>query len=122
VADYVDLPSNGIITNDKTAAERPEVVRSLIVATMRGLQDTLADPDAAFEISLKYIPEATGAQEDVSRAIFDASLDLWQAKPEELGLSDPAAWSKAESFMREMGLIQGDVIVDDLYSNDYLPQ
>ncbi len=122
VADYVDLPSNGIITNDKTAAERPEVVRSLIAAAMRGLQDTLADPDAAFEISLKYLPEATGAGEEVNRAIFDASLELWQAKPEELGVSDPEAWRKAEAFMREMGLIQGDVVVDELYSNAFLPK
>jgi NitT/TauT family transport system substrate-binding protein len=121
VADYVDLPSNGIITNDKTLEERPEVARALVAATMRGLRDTLADPDAAFDISLKYIPEAVGAQEDVSRAIFDASLELWRAEEGELGVSDPEAWSNAASFMKEMGLIQSDVNADELFSNDYLP-
>ena len=59
---------------------------------MRGLPDTLADPDAAFETSLS---RARGGrrQEKVSRAIFDESLKLWQAEPE-LGLSDPAAWAR----------------------------
>jgi NitT/TauT family transport system substrate-binding protein len=122
VADYVDLPSNGIITNEKTLAERPDQVRAVVAAAMRGLEDTLADPDAAYEISLKYLPEAVGAQEEVSRAIFDASLELWQAPAGELGVSDPAAWAKAASFMKEMGLIQSEVAVDDLYSNDYLPE
>jgi len=122
VSDFIDLPSNGIITNDKMAEEHPEIVRALVAASLRGLQDTLADPDAAFEISLKYVPEAVGTQEDVGRAIFDASLDLWQASAEELGVSDPQAWTEAAAFMKEMGLIQTDVVVEELYTNEFLPK
>jgi hypothetical protein len=71
---------------------------------------------------MKYVPEAVATGEEVSRAIFDASLELWRAPADELGVSDPEAWSKAASFMKEMGLIQSDVVVDELYSNDYLPE
>ena len=60
VSDYIDLPSNGIITNDKTIKEQPELVQALVTATLHGLADTLADPDAAFDISLKAVPEAGG--------------------------------------------------------------
>ena len=120
VYDYVDLPSNGIITNDRTIKEKPELVRALVSAVTRGLADTLADPDAAFETSVAAVPEAGGAQAEVSRAIFDASLKLWQADAGELGRSDPETWARAASFMKEMGLIQTEVDVADLYTNDFV--
>ncbi len=44
VSDYIDLPSNGIITNDQTIKDNPEQVQALVLALMRGLRDTLAGP------------------------------------------------------------------------------
>ncbi len=121
VSDYVDLPSNGIITNEQTIQAQPELVRAFVTALLRGLADTLADADAAFEISLQAVPEAGGEQAAVSRAIFDESLKLWQAPAGELGLSDPAAWEQAAQFMKEMGLIQTEVVAADLFTNDFVP-
>ncbi len=120
VSDFVDLPSNGIITNDQTIEAQPELVQALVAAAMRGLADTLADPDAAFDVSLKAVPEAGGDQAQVSRAIFDESVRLWQADAAELGRSDPAAWAKAAEFMKQMGLIQQAVNPEDLYTNEFV--
>ncbi len=120
VSDFVDLPSNGIITNDKTIQERPELVRAVVSAAMRGLADTLAMPDGAFEMSLRAVPEAGGTQTPVSRAIFDESLKLWQANKSELGLSEPENWAAAVVFMRDMGLIQADLDPADLYTNEFV--
>lgn len=120
VSDFIDLPSNGIITNDKTIQEKPELVQALVAATLHGLRDTLANPDAAFEISLKAVPEAGGEQAKVNRAIFDESLKLWQADAADLGRSDPITWEKAVQFMKNMGLIQTDVNPADLYTNEFV--
>jgi len=122
VSDYVDLPSNGIITNEQTIRDHPELVRALVSALIKGLRDTLADPDAAFEASLAAVPEAGGQQSAVSRAIFDESLKLWQASDEELGISDPLIWQKGAEFMAEMGLIQTAVAAEDLFTNDFVGQ
>ncbi len=121
VSDYVDLPSNGIITNEQTIQGQPELVRAFVTALLRGLADTLADPDAAFDASLRAVPEAGGEQAAVSRAIFDESLKLWQAPADQLGLSDPAAWEQAALFMKDMGLIQTEVVAADLFTNDFVP-
>jgi len=120
VSDYIDLPSNGIITNDRTIEERPELVQALVTALTLGLRDTLQDPNAAFEASLRAVPEAGGDQAAVSRAIFDESLKLWQADDAELGLSDPAAWENAARFMKNMGLIQTEVAAKDVFSNAFV--
>jgi NitT/TauT family transport system substrate-binding protein len=120
VSNYIDLPSNGIITNDQTMQQKPEQVTGLVAALMRGLRDTLQDPDFAFQASLRAVPTAGGDQEKVSRAIFDESLKLWQASDAELGLSDPAAWANAATFMKEIGLIQSAVQPTDLYTNDFV--
>ncbi len=120
VSDFIDLPSNGIITNDVTIQAHPELAQALVTALLRGLTDTLNEPDAAFEASLRAVPEAGGDQAAVSRAIFDESLKLWQADAAELGRSDPAAWQTAAVFMKQMGLIQTDVNPDDLYTNRFV--
>ncbi len=120
VSDFIDLPSNGIITNDVTIQAHPELVQALVTAMLRGLSDTLNEPDRAFEASLRAVPEAGGDQAAVSRAIFDESLKLWQADAAELGRSDPAAWQTAAVFMKQMGLIQAAVNPDDLYTNRFV--
>jgi ABC-type nitrate/sulfonate/bicarbonate transport system substrate-binding protein len=92
----------------------------MAAAFMLALRDTLKDPDGAFQASIRAVPTAGGDQEKVNRAIFDASLELWQASDAELGLSDPAAWEQAATFMQEMGLIQTPVVAEDLYTNRFV--
>jgi NitT/TauT family transport system substrate-binding protein len=120
VSDYIDLPSNGLITNAQTVAENPELVQRMTNALLAGIRYTLANPDEAFALSLQAVPEAGGANEAANRAIFDASLALWQVADDELGRSDPAAWQEAAQFMREMGLIEVDVPVDALFTNQFV--
>jgi NitT/TauT family transport system substrate-binding protein len=120
VSDFIDLPSNGIITNDQTIRDHPELAQALVSATLRGLQDTLANPDAAFQASLKAVPEAGGAQEATNRAIFDESVKLWLAEPGTLGLSDPAAWTQAATFMQQTKLIPTAVKPEELFTNQFV--
>jgi NitT/TauT family transport system substrate-binding protein len=55
VADYADLVSNGIVTNEATIAEQPELVAALVGAFDRGLRDVIANPAEAYLISLNYV-------------------------------------------------------------------
>src|SRR5215208_6029155 len=51
VADYVQLASNGILANEKVISENPKLVHSFIGAFLKGLADTIANPDDAFQLS-----------------------------------------------------------------------
>jgi len=118
VADYVNFVSNGLITNEKTIREQPELVRGMVRALIRGLQDTLADPDAAFAICRRYVPEIDEKAAPLQRAVLQAALDFWRGEP--LGWSDPAAWEVSLAFMRQSGMLSHDLDVNSLYTNKFV--
>lgn len=120
VADYSTLPANGLVTNDKTIEERPELVQKMVNAMLRGMRYTLDHPDEAFAISLEAVPEAGGENSAVNRAIFDASLDFWQPPPAGLGLADPGAWQEAADFMRQAGLIDKALSATGIVTNRFV--
>ena len=84
----------------------------------RGHSSHIQDPDAAFEICKKYV-EGLEENEDVQRAVLDATLLYWQGDP--LGASDPAAWQRTVDVMSEIGLLAGPVAAESAFTNDYLP-
>jgi NitT/TauT family transport system substrate-binding protein len=121
VADYIDFVSNGLITNEKTIQEQPELVRSMVRAMLRGLQDTIDDPDAAFAICRQYVPEIDDESAPLQRAVLEAALDFWSPGGSgDLGRSNPAAWEASVDFMRRVGMIEGQVDPESLYTNEFV--
>ncbi len=120
VSDYIDLPSNGLITNEQTIANSPELVQKMVNAVLKAIRYTLDNPDEAFAISLRAVPEAGGDNEAANRAIFDASLALWRVSDAELGQSSPEAWREAAAFMRAMGLIDVDIAASEVFTNQFV--
>ena len=118
VADYASLVSNGLISSEKTLEEQPELVRAFARAFLRGLEDTLRDPDAAFEICKNYV-EGLEENEEAQRAVMEASLEYWRGEP--LGRSDPEAWKNTVQVMRDADLLKEEVDSDQAFTNDFLP-
>jgi len=127
VADYIDFVSNGLITNEETISQEPELVRSVVRAALRGLRDTLDDPDAAFEICRKYVAGIDDESAPLQKAVLEESLNFWRAGDASaklaagLGLSDPEAWTASQAFMLQIGLIDAEIKVSALFSNDFVP-
>lgn len=121
VADYIDLVANGLITNDETAQNNPELVRGMVRAMLRGIEYTLQNPDEAFEITRmdKYGTGITDETADTQKAVLTASLEFW--RNETPGLVPDSAWQTSESFMVEAGLLPTPAPLDEVYSNDFLP-
>lgn len=122
VADYINLVSNGLITNDATARDQPELVQGMVRATLRGLAYTFEHPDEAFEISGRHVPElaTTPETEAVNRAILEESIRFWQAPLAELGLSDQQEWRASQQIMARMELVQTEGDVAEMFSNRFV--
>ena len=118
VADYANLVSNGLITNEQTIAERPELVQGLVRAMLRGLEYTIEHPDEAFAICKKYVPEIAGDNEALQKAVLVESIKFWQG--DKLGHSDRAAWEESQRFLHQIGLIDAELDVGTLFTNQFV--
>jgi NitT/TauT family transport system substrate-binding protein len=96
VSDYQPLVSNGIVTTEDTYHNEPQVVRSFVQATLKGLKDVIADPAGAVETSKAYIPGLTNTAETLT--ILKATIPLWQSSKQP-GYNDEATWQSMEQFM-----------------------
>ncbi len=118
VADVMELVSNGLITNEATMRDNPDLVRRMVAAISQGIATTLQDPDAAYAITLKYVENLDQADQSVQKQILSASMDLWQKDP--LGYSNPQSWQNMQDILMDMHLISNPLDISKVYSNDYL--
>lgn len=123
VADYVQLASNGILTNETVLAEDPDLVRRMVGAVQKGLADVIADPSEAFEVCLEYVDGLAGLtkeEQDIQNKVLLSSLEFWKADP--LGKSDPQSWENMQSVLLGMGLIPESQDLDKAYTNQFIDQ
>lgn len=118
VADYLQLASNGLITNETTLANDPDLVRRMNQAVSRGLVDVIADPDRAFEVCKKYVENLEQADQAIQREVLDASIAFWEA--EQLGYSPPQAWENMQAILLDMGLLTQPLELNKAYTNEFI--
>jgi NitT/TauT family transport system substrate-binding protein len=120
VADYVELASNGLITNEKTALEKPGLVRGMVRATLRGIADTIANPDEAYDISVKFVEGLSQLDREVQMDILNTTIPFWAA--ETLGLSDMTAWENMQEVLLDMELLNERLDLSEAYTNEFVEQ
>ncbi len=118
VADYVKLTSNGLLTNETTISQNPELIQRMVDATLKGIAYTLKNPEEAFEICKKYIGNLEPEQEKVQTQILLASMEYW--KSDTPGFSDPIAWKNMQEVLLEMGLLEKPLELEKAYTNQFV--
>lgn len=120
VADYAALVGNGILTNERTIRDQPDLVRRFLRAFLRGLRDTLRNPQEAFEISKKYVEGMSGENEAAQWEVLQATLPLWRA--EVPGRSDPRAWQEMAAVMVRMGQLREPGDLGAAFTNAFVEE
>ena len=118
VSDATDLVANGLVTNETTLKKDPALVKSMVDATLKGIQYTIDNPEEAFVISKKYVENLDSADQEIQMQILLRSIGEWKA--ERLGYSAPEAWDNMERILTQMGLITTPVNVSDCFTNVFL--
>lgn len=118
VADYVHLVSNGLVTNETTIAQNPDLVERMTQAVLRGVASTINNPDEAFTICTQYVEGLTGEQQVVQREIMQASIEFWKA--EKLGVSDQQAWENMQAVLLDMGLLKQPLDLSKAFTNEFI--
>jgi NitT/TauT family transport system substrate-binding protein len=84
VASAADMVSNGVVTNEETIANEPELVQAVVTAFHKGLRDTINNPAEAYLLSAKYI-DGLPLTDDLKAALEVQSAavqDIWNADPQ----------------------------------------
>jgi putative riboflavin transport system substrate-binding protein len=118
VRDYVHLVSNGLITNEAIIAQNSDLVRRMNQAILKGIADTIANPEEAYQICLNYVEGLAQADQAIQKAVLTTSIEFWKA--DRLGYSDPAAWQNTQQVLLDMGLLKQPEDLNQVFSNDFL--
>jgi NitT/TauT family transport system substrate-binding protein len=113
------VESNGVLANEKVIQENPELVRAFVGAFLKGLADTIANPDEAFKLSESHIPNFVDLDATVQKKVLETSIEEW--KTERLGYSDPQAWENMQNVLLDMGLITEKMDLSKAYTNEFIP-
>jgi NitT/TauT family transport system substrate-binding protein len=118
VADYVHLTANGLLTNEVTISENPDLIRGMVKAFLRGLSDAAADPEEAYDISMKYVETLAQADREVQMQVLKKSIEFWQVDP--LGHSDRQAWENMNRLLVDIGMLNQPVDIERAFTNEFL--
>jgi ABC-type nitrate/sulfonate/bicarbonate transport system substrate-binding protein len=120
VADYLNLVPPGFIAGDRLISEHPEIVQKFVNASLRGYRDALADPNAAFEATLKRMPELSTDKQPLQRDTLTATLDYYKAPQGRApGSTDPDGWAKTQTFLQSIGVIDRSIDPAQYYTNTF---
>lgn len=121
VGDQVEMVANGLMTSDKVIKENPALIRGMAKAMLRGLQDTINNPDEAMQITTKYV-EGLKADDPIQKKVLLATIDNMKTlNGAKMGESLPKAWEATQATLLSMGQIKQKLDVKDYFTNDFLP-
>lgn len=121
--DYFSLVGHGLITGEKMTAEAPDLVKKMVRATIRGMRYALENPDEAFAVCLKHLPELGEEQKKQEKEVLLASMAIWEneyTRESGLGHSDPEAWRESQELMAAAGLIGEITPIGELLDQSFL--
>lgn len=119
VADYAQLAANGLLASEKVIAENPELVQAFVSAFLKGLNDTIANPDEAFQLSQAHIPNFSEMDATVQKQVLLTSIEQW--KTDRPGFSNPQAWENMQAVLLDMGLIETKMDLSKAFTNEFIP-
>jgi NitT/TauT family transport system substrate-binding protein len=117
--DYFQSMSQAILASDKMIAERPEMVRGIVKATLRGMKFVMDDPIKAAMVYVEASPSFKGKEELMKKILTNYTERTYKGQST-LGAMDPQRLANLQKFYKQQGFIEAELPVEQLYSNDFI--
>lgn len=120
INDVFPAMAQAILTSDKAIAERPEVVRAFVQATIKGYKDVINDPAAASKAYVAAVPQHEG-KEKIMEGIMRSYVDLvYGTDLDSFGMMDADRLKAVQDFYVANEIVREAVPVADAYTNDFI--
>ncbi len=117
-SDYgIDLYADTLFTTEKMLAEKPEVVRKFVTATLEGWAAAIKSPEDAARITVKVGSNLTYEHE---LAMMKASVPLLQPDSSPVGAMDEESWTAAQDLLVKAGFQKSRVEIAKAFTTKYL--
>jgi NitT/TauT family transport system substrate-binding protein len=117
----VNVLSTGIVVNEQFLKEKPEVVRSFLAGTVRGIQYEKANPDEASEIFSKYAPSF---HKELAKQEIEQTLPLLETentRGQPTGCMSLKDFQSTYELLVRYGSLKAGLDPAMFFTNDYLP-
>jgi len=119
-ADYgVAMYADTLFTTERLLAEKPDLVRKFVAATIHGWSDAVNEPEAAAHITVKFGNKLEYAHE---LAMMKASIVLIKAGKDAIGVSKQSEWEGIQKMLIDAAFQKTAVDVSKAYTNVNLPE
>ncbi len=116
---YFPRMSQAILASEDAIKNKPQMIRSFVLASLKGVRDIMSDPVQATKDFIAAAPENAGKEKEIE-AILLAYNKLVYAGQSELGSFDPARLKAVQDFYLKAGIIEKGGPVEDLYTNEFI--
>ena len=119
----IDKPFNSmaqaIIASDETIKKNPDLIKRLVRATLRGMQDVMKDPKSAAATYAQAAPAFKGKEEKLERILRLYNKYVY-ADQKVLGQMDTARLAEVQKFYVSEGIVSKAAPLTDLYTNQFV--
>lgn len=124
VDDITPLPGPGLVVGTGTLETKEEAIRAFVAATLRAMEEIIADPDRGLDAAVARVPEL-GEDREAQAAILAATIETWNSEYTDangLGTIDREAWATSVEFMLSLPdtVVARPVTVDELVTEEVL--
>jgi NitT/TauT family transport system substrate-binding protein len=117
---YFPSMAQAIATSDDMIKQKPEMIRKVVHAALRGMKDIMDNPDKAADDFVSFVPEWQGPKaQGVHYAFNMYAKDVYPGQ-KVLGEMNVERLTKLQDFYLEKGFIQKKTPVDELYTNEFV--
>jgi NitT/TauT family transport system substrate-binding protein len=116
--DYgVKFYGDTLFTTEETIKTRPEMVRKLVQATVRGWDEAIKEPEQAVSYTLAASEHLNKEHETKMLA---AALPLLSPDKKPIGQMDAAVWESMQKLLLKQGFMKTPVDVSKAFTNEFL--
>jgi NitT/TauT family transport system substrate-binding protein len=116
---YFPNMAQAILASDEAIEKKPEMIRKLVRATVKGMVDIMKDPAGAARDYGKAVPENADKLAYITR-VFELYNEYVYSGQKVPGEIDPARLASVQDFYVANGIVRTKVPVEQLYSNKFV--
>lgn len=117
-SDYgVSLYADTLFTTEEMVKTKPDVVRKVVEATIKGWEEALENPEQAVTYTLQYSDKLAREHET---KMMNASIPLVKPDNNPVGFMDRAVWVSMQDLLLKQGFMKQAVDIDKAFTTEFL--